>query len=323
MEKNPLVSVIVPNYNYARYLDARIDSILRQTWTDFELILLDDASTDTSREILEKYRDHPRVSRIEFNTRNTGSPFQQWMKGILLARGKYIWIAEADDLADPDFLETTVTLCEAHERTAVCVVGSWLIDGAGRVSNKDINHWGRRKGKQPGCFDGKSYALHNLYWKNYLINASGILFRREYAVRLAHSAFLQMRYCGDWLFWFQMALQGEVIEVYRTLNYFRQHGAKVTVQSLQRGLGIAEDIQVVRYMEEHLPDLAPYKKRLRRGLLYRKIKRTPIDESQRQVLYQQLSAELQATDADYRLERWNQYLRWLWPWLTTRQRDRL
>ena len=45
MEKNPLVSVIVPNYNYARYLDARIDSILRQTWTDFELILLDDAST--------------------------------------------------------------------------------------------------------------------------------------------------------------------------------------------------------------------------------------------------------------------------------------
>ena len=76
-------------------------------------------------------------------------------------------------------------------------------------------------------------------------------------------------------------------------------------------------------MEEHLPDLAPYKKRLRRGLLYRKIKRTPIDESQRQVLYQQLSAELQATDADYRLERWNQYLRWLWPWLTTRQRDRL
>ena len=247
MEKNPLVSVIVPNYNYARYLDARIDSILRQTWTDFELILLDDASTDTSREILEKYRNHPRVSRIEFNTRNTGSPFQQWMKGILLARGKYIWIAEADDLADPDFLETTVALCEAHERTAVCVVGSRLIDGAGRVSNKDINHWGRRKGKQPGCFDGKSYALHNLYWKNYLINASGILFRREYATRLAHSAFLQMRYCGDWLFWFQMALQGEVIEVYRTLNYFRQHGAKVTVQSLQRGQGIAEDIQVVRY----------------------------------------------------------------------------
>ena len=85
MEKNPLVSVIVPNYNYARYLDARIDSILRQTWTDFELILLDDASTDTSREILEKYRNHPRVSRIEFNTQNTGSPFQQWMKGILLA----------------------------------------------------------------------------------------------------------------------------------------------------------------------------------------------------------------------------------------------
>lgn len=105
-EKVPLVSVVVPNYNYARYLDARLTSILNQTFQDFELILLDDASTDDSLEILDKYKNNPHVSHIVVNERNTGSPFKQWMKGILLAKGEWIWIAEADDLCESTFLET-------------------------------------------------------------------------------------------------------------------------------------------------------------------------------------------------------------------------
>ena len=98
--KKPKLSVIVPNYNYARFLNARIGSILNQSFQDFELILLDDCSTDNSREVLECYRNNPHVSHIVFNEQNSGSPFIQWMKGIELARGEYIWIAEADDLAD-------------------------------------------------------------------------------------------------------------------------------------------------------------------------------------------------------------------------------
>ena len=103
----PKVSVIVPNYNYARYLKARIDSILNQTFQDFELILLDDCSTDNSAEVLEGYRTHPLVAHLVVNTQNTGSPFAQWFRGIGLAQGEYIWIAESDDLAEPTFLETT------------------------------------------------------------------------------------------------------------------------------------------------------------------------------------------------------------------------
>lgn len=101
----PLVSVIIPNYNYARYLDARIESVLNQTFTDFELILLDDVSTDDSLKVFDQYKDNPHVSCLVVNETNSGSPFKQWMKGILLAQGKYIWIAEADDLAESDFLE--------------------------------------------------------------------------------------------------------------------------------------------------------------------------------------------------------------------------
>src|ERR1700756_5018477 len=99
----PTVSVIVPNYNHARFLPKRIDSILRQSFQDFELILLDDCSTDDSRSILSQHASDPRV-RIEFNQVNSGSPFKQWNRGVGLARGQYIWIAESDDYADERFL---------------------------------------------------------------------------------------------------------------------------------------------------------------------------------------------------------------------------
>ena len=99
----PTVSVVVPNYNHGRFLPQRIDSILGQTFQDFELILLDDCSTDNSRMILSSYAGDPRV-RIEFNSANSGSPFKQWNKGVRLARGEYVWIAESDDYAEPRFL---------------------------------------------------------------------------------------------------------------------------------------------------------------------------------------------------------------------------
>jgi glycosyltransferase involved in cell wall biosynthesis len=85
-----MISVIVPNYNHAKFLKERIDSILNQTIQDFELIILDDCSTDNSREIIESYRQLPNVS-IFYNSKNSGSPFKQWKKGINRAKGKYIW----------------------------------------------------------------------------------------------------------------------------------------------------------------------------------------------------------------------------------------
>ena len=101
-----MVSVIVPNYCHAPYLRERIDSILNQTYQDFELILLDDCSTDNSREVLESYRNREHVSHILINEQNTGNTFLQWEKGLLLTKGEYVWIAESDDVAEPRFLET-------------------------------------------------------------------------------------------------------------------------------------------------------------------------------------------------------------------------
>ncbi|MCD8318293.1 MAG: glycosyltransferase [Paraprevotella sp.] len=323
MKKEPLVSVIIPNFNYGRYLEERIESVSRQTFTDFELILLDDASTDNSLAVMEAYRENPHVVHIEVNAQNTGSPFKQWMKGILLARGKYIWIAEADDNADPEFLYTCVHEAEVTDGVSVCFAGSTLFGADGTAENRDANHWGRRERKGSCCFDGKTYAEYNLYWKNYIINASGAIFRREYALRLSESPLVDMRYCGDWWFWFEMAMHGKVVEVYRRLNFFRQHAAKATEHSRRFGGGVCEDIEIVQLMETRLPGLSTYKKRLRRGLLYRKIKRLSLDEEQKEQLYSFLAVKLQGTMADYRLERRNQFLRLLNPFLTTARRDRL
>ena len=79
-----MVSVIIPNYCHAPYLRQRIDSVLAQSYPDFEVVLLDDCSTDGSREVIERYRNHPRIKQIVYNDRNGGSAFAQWRKGFAL-----------------------------------------------------------------------------------------------------------------------------------------------------------------------------------------------------------------------------------------------
>jgi glycosyltransferase involved in cell wall biosynthesis len=101
------VSVIIPNYNHAEYLKQRIDSILNQTYKDFELIILDDCSTDNSREIIDDYTSHFPFITSYYNDINSGSPFTQWDSGVKKAKGEFIWIAESDDFAEADFLEKT------------------------------------------------------------------------------------------------------------------------------------------------------------------------------------------------------------------------
>jgi glycosyltransferase involved in cell wall biosynthesis len=86
----PLISVIVPNYNHEKYLKQRLESVFNQTYVNFEVILLDDFSTDSSTNILSEYAKNPKVSHCVFNETNSGNTFVQWNKGIALAKGDYI-----------------------------------------------------------------------------------------------------------------------------------------------------------------------------------------------------------------------------------------
>lgn len=325
MEKShPLVSIIIPNYNYARYLKERMDSILNQTFRDFEIILLDDASTDDSVEIINKYKSHPQVTAIVINKENTGSPFKQWWKGIQMARGKYIWIAETDDVADLSFLEQTVTLAEKYPDTSICHVGFKMMDSESNVITKDFNKFGKRRIKKGyAYFKGTEYAKRNLYWGSYIRNASGVIFRREYTTRLASSSFVEMRYSGDWLFWFEMSMLGGVIEIYKELNFFRQHGKSVTDSGKINAKGVQEDIKIVKHIENIFPDFSAYKKCIRGALFYKHISRMPHNYSKRKELLDFLKKELNIDKKDYIIERINKFLGTICPFLISKNRERL
>ena len=125
-QSSPLVSIIVPNYNHERYLVQRLESIFNQTFQDFEVILLDDCSTDDSVIMLQRYATHPKVTHFVVNEQNTGSPFKQWKKDIDLARGKYIWIAEGDDWAESTFLEILLPLIKQEDVGIAFCNSNWV-----------------------------------------------------------------------------------------------------------------------------------------------------------------------------------------------------
>lgn len=117
---NPKITVGIPNYNGAKYLKYAIESVLCQTYTDYELIITDDGSTDNSGEIIQEYRNHPRV-RIILSSDNQGLSYRL-NEQISLAEGQYFCRMDADDIMMPDRLEKQ--LCYLEKNQDVDVVGS-------------------------------------------------------------------------------------------------------------------------------------------------------------------------------------------------------
>lgn len=325
MNKKPLVSVIVPNYNYARFLEQRMETLLCQTYKNIEVILLDDASTDESLEIIKLYQHNSRVSHVEINTCNSGTPFIQWANGLALARGKYVWIAESDDYSELSFLDMVVPLMEENEDAALCFVGSFCVDEFGNKIGIDHDRWGK---KQYSCkkgykvFNGNDYLLYNMYWHCYIYNASGVLFRRDFAETVDKTKYCSMRSSGDWLFWIEMMRQGKVIEIYKKLNFFRYHQS-TSMKAKKAGIALEEDFEIIKQMEKYLPQLTFYKRTLRRGVFYKKIKRADVDPMIRLSLFNRLKEDLGGGFGAYVIERINRYLSFFLPCLCTEQRERL
>lgn len=227
----PKVSVIVPNYNHGAYLRDRINCIINQTYQDFEIILLDDCSTDNSHIILEDYRNDSHVSQIVYNTINSGSPFVQWDKGINMAKGEWIWIAESDDKASLDFLSIMMEEIEKHPKTIMAYSHSFYIDDNNIVNS--IDFYNKNSGETI-IYDGKKYNHSKMLWNNNIFNASMVVFSRS-AYDQVDKNYKNYRCCGDWLFWTCICDCGEIIEVCKELNYFRQHQRSVTKNASKVG----------------------------------------------------------------------------------------
>lgn len=240
--KDPFISVIIPNYNHARFLDERIQSVLNQTYKNFEVIILDDKSTDNSVEVIEKFRHNPKIAHIIYNEKNSGSTFKQWSKGFSLAKGDYIWIAESDDSCEYTLLENLVK--KIDENIVVAYARSLQID-----ENNNKRPYFLQKFIEPQDFimKGETYIKQYLSINNYISNASSAIFRKDIAITL-NPQYSEMKGEGDWLFWIEMLECGDIAFINKPLNFFRQHSNNTTQQLGNNGVGFIEHKKTFDYL---------------------------------------------------------------------------
>jgi glycosyltransferase involved in cell wall biosynthesis len=220
----PIVSIIIPNYNHALFLKERLESVFSQTFQNFEVILLDDCSTDNSLEIIHEYALHPKVTHFIVNEKNSGSSFKQWKKGIDLAKGKFIWIAESDDVADINFLKETLNPFFKDKNCVLSYCRSFNIDKYSKIvdgstfwpDGMDINRW-KESYNNLGLDEVRSF----LVYRNTIPNASSCVFSKDCA-KLSEDI-LSMKFAGDWLFWGRLLMLGSVYFNEKNLNMFRSH----------------------------------------------------------------------------------------------------
>jgi len=308
MSYSPLVSVVLPNYNYAKYLENRIEGILGQTFQDFELILLDDKSTDNSIEIIQRYAHNPKVSCIEINKENSGSPFRQWAKGIEHAKGEYIWLAEADDEAVPEFLEKCIQSLKTYPSASICYAASLHIDSEGKILPRRYH-----PPLTTGCtlYSGTSFAEHNLYWRCYIENASAVVFKKSAYEQCDKDLWLSMRSSGDWVLWFMMSLKGDVIRIHEFLNKFRLHTTSVTAKAKGSGNAYIEDAKHIKFMETCIAPVSTYKHYMRVGHLYRLIRKAHLSPEQEKKVKKEVYNILHVFQLVRYLESANRLFRWI------------
>jgi glycosyltransferase involved in cell wall biosynthesis len=234
----PKVSVIVPNYNHSIYLLQRLDSIFNQTFQDFEVILLDDCSTDDSREILEQYRKHPRVSHIIYNDKNRGTSYKQWYKGIEYAKGELIWIAESDDWCDDRFLETLVAYFKDNQVVIAFSQTHYV------YSDEDLQNKPLITGKYEK-YKGIEFIRKEMLANNAICNAGMAIFSKQRYEEVKEDGFKKLKLCGDWLLWIQIMLGYKVVFIPEELNYLRRHPTNATNKFRALGLDFLEGLDVL------------------------------------------------------------------------------
>ncbi|OYX27214.1 MAG: hypothetical protein B7Z10_00890 [Rhodobacterales bacterium 32-66-7] len=254
------VSAIVPNYNYAAYIGGRLRSVFDQTHPLREVIVLDDASPDTSlEEIARTTKAADRTIDLVVNPTNSGSPFAQWRKGVERAKGDYVWIAEADDLADPSFVARLVDRMQ--------LAGSVL----GFTDSRQMDETGTPLGAsyrpymneiEPGLFDrpfdmdGREFLSRFLAVKNVILNVSGVIAHRQTLLDAFASVGDELygfKVAGDWRLYAEICVrEGSTVSwLPEPLNSHRRHKLSVT-QALDVDRHLAEIERMQEWVGERI-----------------------------------------------------------------------
>jgi glycosyltransferase involved in cell wall biosynthesis len=244
----PKVSIVLPNYNYARYLDERIQSLLNQTYSDFELIIVDDASTDNSLEVIDKYTRDRRV-KTQFFSQNSGLPYKRWNDGAALAEGEYILFAGADDSGELTLLEELVEKLDANPTVGIAYAQSWEIDSQGKILcslARQTEHLSKERWNKNFIDAGKN-ECHYMLINCTIPTASAALIRREkfeYVGRFNE----KLKLAADWMLWVKILLISDIAFIAEPLNYHRTHPNTVRNSTRKDGLHLEEDYQVMSFI---------------------------------------------------------------------------
>lgn len=243
----PKVSAIVPNFNHGRFLAQRLDSILAQTYPNVDIIVLDDCSSDGSREVIDGYveRYPGRITKI-YNETNSGGVFNQWRKGVDAVDGQIVWICESDDFCEPDFVEKLVPYF-ADDSVQIAF---------GRILETDIdgtpNLWldTYRQHAEAGIWEtslvrpAADWFAHGFGVSNLIANVGGCLFRRAPVPLHVWQEATTYRVVGDWYLYLQIAGGGQIAWEPQAISYFRRHGSNTSSSSFT-GTGFYTELERV------------------------------------------------------------------------------
>lgn len=251
------ISVIVPNYNYERYIAMRLASVDRQSYPIYEVIVLDDASIDHSIEVIQKFVKEATVDiRLIINQDNSGSVFRQWQKGLALCRGDLVWLAEADDLAEAGFVEE-LTSSFGDPSMVLAYSQSKMINSEGAMLSPDYLRYTDAisdRWHQSYVCEGITEIRAAMAVKNTIPNVSAVIFRRvalEKAFAELGDNLYQFKVAGDWLLYLHVLRQGLVYFSSKVLNSHRRHGVSVTQSTLAE-----KHFWEVKYVQEYAAGVA-------------------------------------------------------------------
>ena len=228
------ISVVIPNYNYEKYLLERLYSVLNQKIKIDEVIILDDCSSDNSRklidELIKRLSKYINISKV-YNEKNSGSTFKQWQKGFNLANSDYVWIAEADDYCDSNFLKKVFNPMIKNEKILISYSDTAFIDADGKIMMSSIKpeidimktgHWDKSY-----INDGKDEFKNYSFLNCTIANVSSVVFKKDNYDDLFKLSG-NFKQAGDWLLYVNIMQRGLIAYYNKPLNYYRVHGNNVS-----------------------------------------------------------------------------------------------
>lgn len=227
-KENPIISVVMSVYNGSRYLRESIESILNQTFTDFEFIIINDCSTDNSWKIINEYSEKDSRIVLVNNPENIGLT-KSLNKGLKIAKGKYIARQDADDVSLPQRFEKQVELLDKQPKVVLVSCDIEVINSEGAFVKKE----------KRSC--EAIWVAWYLMFYNHLGGHSQVVFRKKTAIDLGGYC-EDYRYSQDYEFWCRLIKVGDIVILPEVLLKLRRHGKGITAEKRPDQLNYALNI---------------------------------------------------------------------------------